>query len=134
MTGMHLSTFKTYENPDVPAPGSGDTYLRISNALRVPIDELLRTDFPELPDPTHGKKADFKGDNETNIVARYRKAQSLTFSELGVRIGNVSRQAAKMACKRNAALSHHIKLLSIYEGVTPKDLIKKYEASAEGSK
>ena len=127
LANVNLGTIFAYENPENPSRGNGYTYLRLSDALGVPIDELVREDFPDIPDPTTTGKPQFsRTANPENIITRYRDENNLTFAELSKRFGITSREGARKACKAEVANENHISALATYEGITPEEFIRKY--------
>lgn len=116
-----------YETPSSSNRSNGETYLRLSDVLGVPIDELLREDFPDEPDTTLG---DGIRHSETavacNPITVYREAQKLSFRALAHRLGRTTRECGRKACARAIPLDEHIQALSTYEGITPEAFIKKY--------
>lgn len=130
LANVSYETIRKYEDPDYSGCGNAEIYLRLSDILVVPIDELLRTDYPETADGLagHGMRRSSTAVNE-NPVTVYRNEHKLTFREVASRLGRTSRECGRKACAAKVPLGQHINALAIYEGITPEELLARYSPS-----
>ena len=124
---ISITTIYSYEN--CAHCGNGETYLCLSNVLGVPIDELLRENFPEMKNVTVPRA--FRTSvtaNQNNLVNAYREANCLSFKALADRLGKTSRECGRQACVAELPLDKHVQALATYEGITPEKFITIYSA------
>ena len=122
-----------YEKHLIPQrKGRSSLYIAFSDALGVPIQELLRTDMPQLVDRKSGLIVrPGRTANPGNPIAVYRSRHRLTFKEIAVLLGNTTREAGRLACARAEALEEHIVKIAAHEKLTPKEFTKKYRTVKE---
>lgn len=132
VAGVGIPTMERYESTDGNYRGNGNVYLRLSDALGVPIVELIRENYPDIPDPTAKRKQlPSRTANPANPITRYREAHQLSFKELAQRLGNTTRESGRKACHRNVPLNEHIEALASYEGITSAEFYIKYKMIEE---
>ena len=101
-------------------------YMRVSEALNVSIQDLLKMhDQKELDVGDHTAYPS-RTDCMTNCVAVYRRAKGLTYAQLALRLDSPNRQCAQLACAGEKAGRKHVRLLAAHEGITPEQFRQMY--------
>ena len=105
--------------------------VRISDALGVPVDDLLEMKDEGELDGGHYLPPS-RSDNPHNSVAVYRLAKGITYETLGVRLGGLTRQGAQKICKYDHPSAKHISRLASYEHMSPEAFRSLYSSPEEG--
>ncbi len=124
-SGVNISTISKLEKKIEPTT-SLDIYVRIASALSVTLDDLLIDyDDETLQDCDH-PTAKRKSKNINNCLEAYRRYENLTFQQLGVRMGGLSRQRAQMICAADLPNRKALELLAQYEGISLEEFEQRY--------
>lgn len=109
------------------------TAFRIATALSVTIDQLLEL-HEEEETWYYSMRANFKSvtTNPNNCLERYRTKKHITFQTLATRIGNSTREAGRLACRREMPLLKHVQAVADYEGISVDEFMGKYGGSEDG--
>ena len=130
--GCVTATVALYEKLVQEGKGRSSLWLTFSNALGVPVSELMRTDLPELVDRKNGwLNRPSRTANPDNPIAVYRAAKHLTYGEISEIIGCTTREAGRLACAKTTPSKKHIVALARYEKMSPEEFIRKYRRKEE---
>lgn len=126
--GCTKDSVRLYEKHLAPQKkGRSSLWLAFSDCLKVPVQELLKTDFPDLTDRKNGRTIRWsKTANPCNPITIYYRTHRLSYRELAERLGRTSRECARKACTAQRASQKHIKALTKYEGISEKAFLRKY--------
>ncbi len=125
ITSISIPTLKTMEETINPDRICSHNYRKVSSALGVSVDELIRTDYPDFR-----KRAPYpsKTEHPSNCIAIYRMKNLLTFQQLAEHMKVTSRERARQVCAEESPLHKHIATLSKRENVTVNEFINQYSA------
>jgi hypothetical protein len=98
-------------------------YRKVSSALGVSVDELIRNDYPDFR-----KRAPYpsKTEHPSNCIAIYRLMKMLTFQQLAEHMKVTSRERARQVCAEEFPLQKHIKTLAKRENISVTEFINRY--------
>lgn len=102
-------------------------YVAVSDALGIPVDELLG-EYDEatlLPGDHRVCKNKNHGAPTTNCIAEYRRVENLSLDQLGSLLG-ISRQMAHKLCNRSWSQDKAVNLLAAHEGISTEDFMVRY--------
>ena len=126
-TGYTPGSIRLYEKLAAERKGRSSLWLMFSDCLGVSVQELLRTDFPELVDRNNHRIIRWsKTANPNNPITIYYREHRLSYLELARRLGNDSRESGRVVCSRPKASTKHIKALARYEGISEQAFLRKY--------
>lgn len=126
LSGLSKTTLAKLEIPCSHGHELAEYYLQLSYALGVPVDELLRSEVPDvLPEPLHHLS---RTEDPFNPICRYRHEKNLTFERLGVLLGNKTKETARLACCGGVGIEKHIETLARHEHMTPEEFRNVYGA------
>lgn len=126
-TGIRPQIIRSMENI-----GSGPNgmhprnYIRLRNYFHVPVDELLREDFPELEEPSGNHNRGSATENLNNCLAVYRKRHKLSLRGLGDLIG-ASHECACQQCSHPAPRVKYVRILADREQMTVEEFYEVYK-------
>lgn len=126
--GSTESNVRAYEEQFAPqGRGRSSLWLAFSDYLGVSVEELLKSDFPDIPDRNNQMfYRPSKTANPHNPVTVYYRTHRLSYQELAERLGRTSRECARKACAAQKASRKHIRALAKHEGITEKAFLSKY--------
>ena len=96
-TGVYPPTIRAMERVGSVNNMYPRNYLTLRDYFGVPVDELLREDFPELEEPSGNHNRGSATENPNNCLAVYRKRHKLSLRGLGDLIG-ASHECACQQC------------------------------------
>lgn len=127
VSSTRVSSYVNYARKGCGPRGRSHVWLAFSNALSVPVDDLLKTTYPELIDRTNRLKfRDAKTANSANPITQYKLRHCLSLPELAARLGKTSRECARLACAADTPSDKHIQALAAYEGISVYEFLKTY--------
>ena len=130
-SGVCIPTIEKIEANEHPDTIYTTTYIKLSDALKVTIDDLLRQDYPDDILENNCKAGYISNtENSNNCITVYRHTRRLTFDALGRRLGK-TRECARKACARARPLHKHIMILAEYENMSIEKFIDKFSAIDE---
>lgn len=122
-----VSSYVNYARQGSGSRGRSHVWLAFSNALTTPVDDLLRSDYPDLIDRTNRLKfREAKTANNSNPITQYKRRHRLSLPELAVRLGKTSRECARLACAADVPSDKHIRALAAYEGISVREFLNTY--------
>lgn len=104
-----------------------DTAIKIADALGVSVDQLLEIHAEE--ETVHFSlrtSVQSATSNPDNCLERYRREKHITFQTLAKRCGNTTKEAGRIACRRDSPLLKHIQAVADFEGISVEEFNKKY--------
>lgn len=105
------------------------TYIKLANALSVPLDDLLKEyDDSQLDYCDHAtylfKKK--RPPENANCIAKYRIDENLTYQQLSEILGITSREGARKICNSSCPSSKHLKTVAAREGISVEEFLFRY--------
>jgi transcriptional regulator with XRE-family HTH domain len=127
ITGISIPTLIKMENATKPGKISARHYRKVADALKVTIDDLIKTDFSDISDD-FPKRSHYtsKTENLVNCIAVYRRNNMLTYERLAVRLGLTTRERARQICASEIPLLKHLATLAKYENISVEEFIQRY--------
>lgn len=129
ITGISIPTLKKMESASDPKRICASHYRKVSLALQVSADDLIRNDYPDSkgggPVRTSRKS---KVDNKNNCISIFRIKKGLTYQRLADYMKLSSRQRAHQLCCEEKPLTEYIEILAQCENMSAEEFIKKYSA------
>ncbi len=125
ITGISIPTLRTMEQAINPGRICSANYRKVSSALGVSADELIRNDYPDFR-----KRAPYpsKTEHPSNCIAIYRLTKMLTFQQLAEHMKVTSRERARQVCAEEIPLQKHIATLAKRENISVTEFINRYSA------
>ena len=129
LTSISIPTLKKMEDTSNPSRICASHYRKVSLALQVSVDKLVRSDFP---DPNNGgpnripRKS--KVDNKNNCISVFRLKKGMTYQRLADYMKLSSRQRAHQICCYEKPLTKHVEMLARCQNMSVADFMKKYSA------
>ena len=129
ITGISIPTLKKMEMTSDPSRICASNYRKVSMALRVSADDLIRCDYPDSKDggPVRTSRKS-RVDNKHNCISIFRVKKGLTYQRLADCMKLASRQRAHQLCCEEKPLTEHIEILAQRENMSTGEFIKKYSA------
>ena len=125
--GCATGTVCLYEKLAMEGKGRSSLWMEFSTCLGVPVEELLKTDFPDVIDRKNGRTIRWsKTANPDNPVTIYYRRHRLSYLELAERLGRTTRECARKACAAETPSKKHIKKLAAFEGISEKAFLCEY--------
>ena len=132
--GTTEGSVRTYEERLAPqGRGCSSLWLTFSDYFGVSVEELLKSDYPDIPDRNNQmlyRKS--RTANPSNPVTVYYRTHRLSYRELAELLGKTSRECGRKACAAQQASRKHIRTLAKYEGISEEEFIRKYSNEKEG--
>ena len=134
--GCRAETIYLYERVyGAEGRGRSSTWMDFSACLDVPVQELLKTGFPDIVDRKDRRTIRWsKTANTENPITIYHRTHRLTYLELAQRFGRTTRECGRLACVAPLASKKHIKALASYEGISEKAFLRKYSPKTNNKK
>ena len=127
ITGVSRPTLKKMEEAVSPDSISASKYKKVADALKVPMDELISNDFPNIEERGSVRVSrQSKVDNKYNYISVYRTKKGLTYQRLANALGVGSRQRAQQICCGGVPSTKHIATLASCENITIDEFTRKY--------
>ena len=126
-SGLSVATINTLEQMTDFKGVYTYNLLKVSDALGVPIDLLVRIDFPDAKDGAAVSiPRPSRTENRQNCITRYRRHKKITLDMLAIRMQVTSRERARQACAAEKPLEKHIHALASYEGISAEEFVEKF--------
>ena len=123
-TGINLQTIRNMEQSGSVA--NSQSYLTLRNYYGVPVDELLREDFPELEEPERNHNRGSTIENPDNCLAVYRRQHRLSLRGLG-EILHRSHECMRVQCSHPAPRAKYVRILADRESLTVEEFYEIYK-------
>lgn len=129
ITGISIPTLRKMEKSIDPSRMCASNYRRVSTALGVSADNLIRSDYPDAKDggPVRTSRKS-RADNKYNCISIFRMKKGLTYQRLADCMELGSRQRAHQLCCEGKPLTKHVAILAQCENISAEEFIKKYSA------
>lgn len=129
ITEISIPTLKKMEKASDPSRICASNYRRVSMALRVSVENLIRCDYPDAQDggPVRTSRKS-RADNKDNCISVFRMKKGLTYQRLADCMDLGSRQRAHQICCEGTPLTEHVEVLAQRENISTEEFIKKYSA------
>ncbi len=130
ITGISIPTLKKMERASDPSRICASNYRNVSTVLSVPVDDLIRCDYPDATDgaPVRSFRKS-KSDNKSNCISIFRMKKGLTYKRLADYMGLGSRQRAHQLCSSEEdKCEKYIEILSRHENISTEKFKEKYSA------
>ena len=130
--GCTESSVRLYERLASQGKGRSSLWVAFSDYLGVSVAELLKSDFPGVPDRNNQmyfRKS--KTANSENPITVYYRAHRLSYRELAERMGYTTRECGRKACAAERASPQHIRALAEYEGISVSAFVRKYSSNTK---
>jgi|LSQX01.1.fsa_nt_gb transcriptional regulator with XRE-family HTH domain len=130
ITGISIGTIKKMERISDPSRICSSNYRRVSKALEVSVEDLIKSDYPDSEDggPVRAPRKS-RADNKCNCISIFRTKKGLTYERLAYYMGFGSRQRAhQLCCSEEDKCEKHIEILSRHENISTKEFKEKYSA------
>lgn len=129
MTGISIPTLKKMERVSDPSRICASNYRKVSMALKVSVEDLIRCDYPDPEDggPVRTSRKS-KVDNKCNCISIFRIKKGLTYQRLADYMELGSRQRAHQLCCEENICTKYVEILSRQENISTEEFIKKYSA------
>ncbi|HHX37345.1 MAG TPA: helix-turn-helix transcriptional regulator [Clostridiaceae bacterium] len=127
ITHISIPTLIKMERVSHPGAIYAENYRKVSDALKVNIDDLIRNNYPD-EDKGTPKRADYasRTENPSNYISVYRREHYLTFDCLALRLGLTSRERARQICSEESPSEKHIRTLATNEMISVEQFKVKY--------
>ena len=104
-----------------------DEFIRVSNALGIKIDELLREDMPDWENGVCLRNLrPGKSDSSDNLLTIYRRRHRMTLREVATILG-VSHETVRLACISEETPEKYIHQLAVNEGISYSEFVSRYK-------
>ena len=126
-TGLSTGTIKNLEKADKPSGISAASYLKVSNALQVSADELIKSGYPDSG-RTVPKRAPYptRTGNAINHIFIYRREKNMSCQLLADILGLTSRERARQLCSTEVSAEKHLETLAKSENISIEKFKRKY--------
>lgn len=127
ITGLSIGTIKNMEKADQPGGISAANYRKVSDALQISVDELIKNNYPNS-----GNRIPFRAfyssrtGNEHNHIYIYRKEKKMSCQQLADCLGLKTRERARQLCSDERTMAKHVEALAKHEGVSIGEFIRRY--------
>ncbi len=128
MTELSIATINKYEHYALIENGMCCVWMKFSDCLHISVEELLRTDLPDLEDPTDLRKVGKTSGtvNLNNPIAIYRDQERISFQKLAERLHVPHKECARQICVREMPKRKYLETLARYEHITMNEFIRRY--------
>jgi transcriptional regulator with XRE-family HTH domain len=130
----HISIPTLIKMERVSHPGNiyAENYRKVSDALQVTPDDLIRNDYPD-EDKGTPRRADYasRTANPSNYISIYRREHYLTFDNLALRLGLTTRERARQICSAESPSEKHVRTLAHYEMISVDQFKEKYSLKGD---
>lgn len=126
-TGLSMGTIKNMEKADKPSGISAASYLKVSNALQVSPDELIKSGYPDS-ERTLPKRAPYptQTGNVLNHIFIYRREKNMSCQQISDILGLTSRERTRQLCSTKVSAKKHLETLAKYENISVGKFKRKY--------
>lgn len=126
-TGLSIGTIKNMEKADKPCGISAANYRKVSDALHVSPDELIKNGYPD-PGRTVPKRAPYpsRTGNQCNPIFIYRREKNMSCQQLADILGLETRERARQLCADEIPMEKHLETLAKHEGFSIEAFKRKY--------
>lgn len=132
LAGVSIATIVSMEQMERPHGIYTYNYKKVRDVLGIPLDELIRNDFPDREDAGYASVPyASRTENPNNCISEYRREKKLSFQKLAERLGATSRECGRKACVPDIPLEKHIQTLAAYEGISVEEFIRRYSPKQE---
>ena len=125
-SGIYPPTIRAMERVSGDNTMYPRNYLALREFFGVPVDELLREDFPELEEPEHNHNRGSATENPDNCLAVYRKRHNLSLRGLGEILG-ASHECVCQQCSRPTPRAKYVRILADREKMTAEEFYEVYK-------
>ncbi len=128
MTELSTFTINKYEHYASIENGMCCVWMKFSDCLNVSVEELLRTDLPDLEDFTDLRKVGKTSDtvNPNNPIAIYRDQERISFQKLAEQLNVPHKECARQICVRKMPKRKYLETFAQYEHITVNEFIRRY--------
>ena len=126
-TGLSTGTIKNLEKADKPSGISAASYLKVSNALQVSPDKLIKSGYPDSGSMVP-KRAPYPAQtgNAINHIFIYRREKNISCQQLADILGLTSRERARQLCSTEVPSKKHLETLAKHENISIEKFKRKY--------
>lgn len=100
-----------------------EVYIKLRNYYHVPIDDLLRNDFPARSQ--RHKPIGSTAENVGNLITIYRRRNDLTLRDMGEMLG-ICHETVRKICMMENAPVEYLCILAARSGLSIEDFGKEY--------
>jgi len=130
MTGISIPTLRKMEKMEVPKGVYAENYRKVSEALKVSVDDLIRNNYPEIEVQRRAYYPS-RTANLSNCISVYRNEKKMSFQRLASILGVNTRERARQVCAADKPLKKHLEALAKYEKISVQEFLDKYSLRKE---
>ena len=122
LSGINIATLNALEhpNPKTMRTVGYSTYIKLSDALEIPIDELLRDDLPDIR-PMRPSNSECPN----NCLTIYRRRHHLTLREMASLL-DISYETLRLVCRAPEVPGKYIERLAALSGISFNEFFQCY--------